>query len=173
MCPIGNPNIPRARQTKPCTIGKWPRALPASICERSSVAPWLPRRTCAASNALPLRFDPLLNGSARVAARPPDRSRQVCRSRRPRDGPRRPQHGRTSPNDAARTWRRHRASRSGRAERSSRQVLRSRWKMRNCRSERIRVLQDREQIVQSRISSASASDEMTRRSRINAPIRAR
>ena len=37
----------------------------------------------------------------------------------------------------------------------------------------IRVLQDREQIVQSRISSASASDEMTRRSRINAPIRAR
>jgi hypothetical protein len=31
----------------------------------------------------------------------------------------------------------------------------------------------RAQIVQSRISSASASDEMTRRSRINAPIRAR
>ena len=37
----------------------------------------------------------------------------------------------------------------------------------------IRVLQDREQIAQSKISSASASDEMTRRSRINAPIRAR
>ena len=37
----------------------------------------------------------------------------------------------------------------------------------------IGVLQDREQIVQSRISSASASEEMTRRSRTNAPIRAR
>ena len=139
-----------------------------------SAAPGVPNRTCAASSALPLRFDPVRNGSASVAASTA-RSMSAIRIKSPfarcaaqRDAvracPAMPEeHGHDILQPAPVKRRIH-----------GRESLDPVGKCETpARKGQVRVLQDREQIDQGKTSSISAREEMTRRSRIKPPSRAR